>query len=255
MPVPTDTPVTYPFYTNEALKEGVFDRLVVAARKHIRDEYENGRIDKATYGASLIQLMEAAMTQSTQYLLGTLLLSEKARGQDLQNQKLEYELEFILPASYDKIIKEIAVLDKEIEKMAQEILVLKAEEDLKRAQITLTNKQIEKITAEISLMGKQEDKIDKEIEFMTAKIMTERANTEAGIADSGSLLGRQMQLLQAQRMGFAGDIQSKMAQLYAQYDGIYQTVQEVETGTTLNAPTISQIGEAEAVASSIMGIS
>lgn len=191
MAQPLDTPFTYPTYTNKAIDEGIFDQLMFAAKSHIHDEYKEGRIQADKYGEVYLGMLQAVLQNSTQYLLGLLLIDEKRRGIDLDNQIKEFQLEFMLP------------------------------------------KELEKITAEISLMAKQEQKIDKEIEFLSAKIMTERANTEAGIADPASLIGKQIALLTAQRIGFAGDLQSKIAKMYADYDAVYQSVQEVEGMTTL----------------------
>lgn len=234
MPTAKDTPQTYPNYTNLGLEEGVFDRLMLASKAHVQQEFEAGRINSAAYGNVFLGITEAAMQSATQYLLGMLLIDEKRRGQDLANQKAEYELEVLLPAQYDQLLAEIDKTRKEIEVM---------------------DKQIDKMTAEISLMGKQEDKLDKEIEFLSAKIKTERANTEAGIAAAGSLIGKQISLLTAQRMGFAGDIHTKTAKLYADYDAVYQSVQEVEGATTLSGSTSGAIGGATSIAGSIMALS
>lgn len=191
MPVPLDTPNTYPNFTNHGLGQGILDQLMIAVESHVEKQYDDGRIDSATYGQVYLGALEAAMTQATQYLLGHLLNDEKKRQLDLGNQKAEFEIEFMLPK-----------------------------------QLEMISKQIDKLTAEISLLGKQEDKIDKEIEFMTYKIMTERANTEAGIAEPGSLVGKQITLLFAQHIGFAGDIATKVGKLFADYDGIFETTQE-----------------------------
>lgn len=227
MPTALDTPQTYPTYTNKALDEGIFDQLMTAAGFHVEQEFKQGRIQADTYGQVYLGMLEAAMQNSTQYILGLLLIDEKRRGQDLANQKSEYELEFLLPAQLDKINKEIEVMDKQIDKM----------------------------DAEISLMGKQEEKLDKEIEFLTAKIMTERANTEAGIAAPGSLIGKQITLLTAQRLGFAGDIYTKVGKLWADYDAVFQSVQEVETSTNLSLPTVTELNNAKTVAAAINALS
>lgn len=233
MPTALDTPQTYPTYTNKAIDEGVFDQLMVAAHSHILSEYKAGRISAETYGQVYLGLIEAVLQNSTQYILGLLLIDEKRRGQDLANQKSEYELEVLLPDQHDKIRKEIDVMDKQIEKM----------------------------DAEISLMAKQEDKLDKEIEFLTAKIMTERANTEAGIAAPESLIGKQISLLTAQRLGFAGDLQVKIGKLYADYDAVYQSVQEVEADVTLKSGalagtelTVEKLETAETIADQIAAL-
>lgn len=243
----TDTPATYPGYTNLGLEEGVFDRLMLASHAHIHDEYSQGRITKETYGTVYLGLLESAMQASTQYLLGVLLIDEKKRAQDLANQKLEYELENILPleeelrrAQINKINAEISLMAKEEEKIDKELLVM--------------DKQIQKMDAEISLMAEQELKIQKEIAFLDAKIQTERANTEAGIAATGSLIGKQISLLTAQRMGFAGDVYAKMAKLEADYASVFQSVQEIETADVLNTTAAGRMTTANTVASSIMAL-
>lgn len=262
MPTALDTPMTYPSYTNLGLEEGVFDRLMLAAKAHINDEYTAGRINTASYGDVFLGTLESAMQNSTQFLLGVMLIDEKRRGADLANQKAEFELEVLLPLEENLKLKQIEKIDKDMEKIDAEISLMAVEEDLKEAQIVLTNKQVEKLTkdmakidAEISLMGKQETKIDKEIEYMTAKILTEQANTQAGIADSGSLIGKQISLLTAQRLGFAGDIETKLTKLYADYDSVFQSVQEIETATTLSAATTGQMAAAESIAASITALS
>jgi hypothetical protein len=216
MPTPQDTPQTYPNFTNHGLGEGILDQLMIAVEYHVNKQFDEGRIDSASYGQVYLGALEAAMTQATQFLLGQLLIDEKRRGQDLNNQKTEFEIEFMLPK-----------------------------------QLELITAQIAKIDAEISLLGKQEDKIDKEIEFLTYKILTERANTEAGIADDASLIGKQMTLLTAQRLGFAGDIQVKVGKLFADYDAVYQSTQEHVWETLNEDNTQSKLQVAEQLATAI----
>lgn len=209
-----DTPVTYPNFTNHGLGKGILDQMMEAVDFHVNSQFKDGRITSDTYGQVYLGALEAAMTQATQYMLGHLLIDEKKRGQDLANQKAVFELENMLPK-----------------------------------QLDLIDKQIEKITAEISLLGKQEDKIDKEIEFMTYKILTEKANTMDGIAAAGSLIGKQITLLTAQKYGFAGDLQAKVGKLYADYDAVYQSTQEVLEGITLSPDTTQlKLDEAEIIA-------
>lgn len=209
MPIATDTPQTYPNYTNRNLDDGVFEQLMAAVKHHVHQEFKDGRIQADQYASVYLGLTEACLTSSTQYLLGMLLLDEKRRGLDLANQKAEYELEEILPV------------------------------------------QLTKLLAEIDLINKQIEKIDKEMEFLDAKIMSERANTEAGIAAAGSLIGKQITLLTAQRMGFAGDIYTKVGKLWADYDAVYQSVQEVEASVNLSSSTQSELTNAKSVASAI----
>ena len=214
-----DTPSTYPGFTNLALGEGVFDQLMEAARHHIEEEFKQQRISSNDYSQVLLGTIESAMQNSTQYLLGLLLINEKQRGLDLANQKAEFELDFMLPAALLKIQAEISLIE------AQKLLI--------DAQIL---------------------KVGKEIEYMTAKILTERANTEGGLADADSLIGKQLALLTAQRIGFAGDIQLKASKMYADYDTMILTTLEPDNADVLPQTTIDHIDLAEGMAADIDAI-
>jgi hypothetical protein len=185
---------TYPQYTNLGLSEGVFDRLMIAIRSHLDIEYDGQRIRGDNYSKVYLGSIEAALGNSTQYLLGLLLIDEKQANLiaqtlnvEAETRQTDYETDFILP------------------------------------------QQLLKLIAETTLIETQILKILKEIEFLNAKIDTEIANVDgSGVADV-SVIGRQMSLLLAQRYGFAGDIQSKVAKLHGDYAAVWQSVQEDET--------------------------
>lgn len=177
---------TYPQYTNIALDEGLFDQIMAAVRHHIDIEWKNNRISGDKYAEVYLNAMQAALGNSTQYLLGILLLDEQA----------------------DKIRAEIELID-----------------------------------AQIELAEAQKEKIDKEIEFLEAKILSELANTDETIADPGSLIGRQTDLLRIQGLGFSGDLEAKAAKLHADYDSVFQSVQEVPEAATLSTNAINAIDD------------
>lgn len=271
MPTALDTPFTYPTYTNRSLDEGVFEQLMAAVKHHVQEEFKAGRIQADTYGQVYLGLTEAVLQNSTQYILGLLLIDEKRRGQDLSNQQAEYQLEVLLPLQAQELEEKIRqiiyttdfVLPAQVAKTNEETrqltyttdFVLPKEVEKMDSEISLMGKQEDKIDQEILLMVKQGEKLDKEIEFLTAKIMTERANVESGIADANSLIGKQMTLLTAQRLGFAGDIQTKVGKLYADFDVVWQSVQEDEGQITLSpATTQVKLAVAEDIASNIRAL-
>lgn len=205
--------ITAPHYTNKGLDEGIFDQLMIAIDYHLQREYKAARINGDGYSKVYLGSLEAALGNSTQYLLGLLLIDEK-RDQLLaqvdisaeQARQTAYETDFILPA---------------------QLLKLQAETKLLGEQYNLAVAQ----TA----------KVNKEIEFLTAKIQTELANTDELIADPGSLVGRQIDLLRIQGLGFAGDLESKAAKLNADYDAVFQSVQEVPDASSLAVNAIEGI--------------
>ena len=213
MPVDGSPTITYPHYTNKGLDEGLFDQLMVAVEYHLQKEYKAGRISGDTYHKVYLGSLESAMGNATQYLLGTLLIGEKRDQLNAQIElsqeqarQLAYETDFILPQTLLKLIEETALLVKQQE-----------------------------------LVDKQMLKIDKEIEFLTAKILSELANTDETIADANSLIGRQINLLRIQGLGFAGDLESKAAKINADYDAVFQSIQEAPDASTPGSNTITGV--------------
>ncbi len=188
-----DTP-TYPQYTNLALGDGLFDQLMATMKHHLRMEYDSQRIRGSEYAKVYLGSMESVLGNTTQYLLGILLIEQRKEQLELENRildldiiKLEYEIEHILP-----------------------LIKLKTQ-------------------AEVDLINAQISKINKEILFIDAKINTEIANVDGSGVTADSVVGRQTALLLAQKLGFAGDIESKVAKLHADYASVWQSVQEDET--------------------------
>lgn len=213
MPTEGSPTPTYPQYTNLALGDGLFDQLMSAIKHHLDIEFTSQRITGDSYSKVYLGSIEAVLGNTTQYLLGILLIDEK-RDQILaqmdvsreEARQTAYETDFILPAQLLKIQAETKLLG--------------AQYDLTVAQTAKTNK---------------------EIEFLTEKIKSESANTDETVADTGSLIGRQIDLLRIQGLGFAGDLEAKAAKLNADYDSVFQSVQEVPDASSLATNAIEGI--------------
>ena len=218
--------VTYPGFTSLGLREGLFDQLMIAMKAHIHEEYKQQRITSADYSRVFLGIMEAALTNTTQFLMAGLLLDlQKAKLEaeirliDLEGEKLRYEIDYMYPA--------------QLIKLQQEGLLIMAQIELAEAQILKTQAEIDKINAEILMLESQKllidaqiDKINQEILFLTAKIATEWANTKDDF-EPGSVIGRQTTLLKAQQLGFAGELHAKVSKLHGDYAAVYESVNEL----------------------------
>jgi hypothetical protein len=271
----------YPQYTNLRLGDGVFDQLMAASEEHINKQFDENRITGNEYSQLYLGNLQAVLNNSTQYLLGIMLLPEQRAKMtaetslvaiqeekveiekgllELEKEKLKYQIEQLFPLEKQK-------LELEVEKVRQEGLLIEAQIRKIDAEILhmleqqeLWDKQEDKIVAEIAylaaqeaMMLKQAEKIDKEIEFLGWKIETEQANTVAGVAQKDSLIGRQMSLLTAQKYGFAGDIEAKMAKLHADFQGVYESIHEPGIVSVLGTDAKGAIGRAVGIASDIQG--
>lgn len=238
---------TYPQFTNLALNEGLVDQLMTTVNHHLDKQYQKGRIAGADFAQVYVGSLSAVMQYSTQYLLGNLLIDE-------QKAKASAEIELI-EAQVKSAESQVSLTEMQVEKLRYEIENILP---LQVQQMELTNEKLREeislLTAQISLTGKQEDKIDQEILFMQAKVTTEQANTVAGVAEAESLIGLQKRLLSAQRLGFAGDIHIKHAQVLANFASVTQGVLEIPENIDLGAadPTaITALSSASSTAASI----
>ena len=270
---------TYPQYTNLGLGKGTFDQLMEAVKHHLDTQFNLNRITGPQYAEVYIASLQAAMQASTQYLMGILFADQQRdkivaetslitkqeekvdaeiRLVDLEEDKFRYEMEHILPLRKQELEATIANLTKQGQLIDKQIEKIDADMDHLDAQESLWAKQELKIQAEIDNLVKQGQLIDQqilkmqaEVLLMNAKVVTERANTEAGVADSNSLIGKQLSLLTAQKYAFAGDIRVKCAKMEADYANVIMTVLEPPGQTSLIGEIKSIYGKAETVAGQI----
>jgi hypothetical protein len=200
----TNTTATYPQYTNLALNEGLFDQLMATVKYHLDKEYDGHRIRGDAYSKVYLGSMEAVMGNTTQYLLGVMLIKEQKAQLELENELLElkkeelrFKIDFVYPLEVQKLEQELLLIIAQVDKIAQEIL------------------------------------------FIIQKVKTETANTDGSDVTEDSVVGRQVALLRTQKLGFAGDIEAKVAKMHNDYAGIFQTVQEVPEAANTNADTIT----------------
>ena len=244
---------TFPAFTNLALGDGLLDQLMATVKEHVQEEFKAQRITGGEYAKVYLGAMEAVLANSTQYLLGVLLYEqqkEKIEAEikllDLEGEKLRYEIDYMYPA--------------QLIKLQQEGLLIEAQVALAEANIIKTEAEIRKIEAEILMLETQKEliaaqilKINAEIDFIEAKIQTELANTTENFT-SGSVIGRQTTLLQAQQLGFAGDLHHKVSKLHADYQSVWQSVNELDTAESALLQGEATGADAAGVADSIEGL-
>lgn len=77
----------------------------------------------------------------------------------------------------------------------------------------LLEQQVLKAQVEKDILLATQDKTEQEVLLLTQKVLTERAQVEAGIADPTSVIGRQNALYAAQTEGFVRDAEQKAANI------------------------------------------
>jgi len=181
--------------------DGMFDDLMEAVNIQLGAQFDLGRITGSDYAKVYLSAMQAAMQNAVQYVLtrqeadkkadlldkqilsevaNTLLIEAQTRLTEAQKETEEVREENV---EADTALKGSQKLNVEADTNLKE-----ADIDLKVEQLALTQEQIEKITAEKELLAQ--------------KKVTEQAQTQSGVADADSVLGKQIALYDEQSKGF-----------------------------------------------------
>jgi hypothetical protein len=202
--------------TNDDLTTGVvggpgtFDVVMESMKAHLKEEYDRGRITGAEYSKTYISLTTAALSTSTQYLLGRDQAYWSAIMTQLQARRAEIE------AVTARV--QLAVTKAELQ-MAY-FGAQKSEADFALTKMQLANadgqyelilKQLDQATAQTSMIGKQEE----QVVYQTANILPEQKRQT--IYQTDFILKSQYEtseynldnLLPAQRDGLLKDVATK----------------------------------------------
>ncbi len=256
---------------------GAFDVLMKACRGHLMREYEAGRITGNEYTKTYIAMMEAAMANASQFVLGryqAFWMAQKSQidaitgRAELEKQKLEvaslriqantakadyaksimslalaeiehdksqYELTFILPKQLDKMTGEITLLTTQNLKLTAETLltdkqVLKVEADTTQtaAQTQLICKQKENVEAKTLNEPKKGKLLDEQVESTRAQTLDTRTD---GATVTGAI-GKQKDLYTQQITAYKRDSEIKAARIFSDAWITQKTIDEGLTAPT-----------------------
>lgn len=228
---------------------GVFDRLMIAAKAHLDAEFKKGTIKGAEYSQVYLGQLQAAMTASLQFL------AFQAKT-DLEAQLLQAQIDQtkaqtdLINAQIDNAKLSDGLTNAQIDKTKAEVDLTKQQTANALAQAALIPKQGEQIDAEVCLLKAQYDntvqttqRVSKETDLMAQKIVTEKAQTMSLGVDDNSVVGRQKALYKAQTDGFARDAEQKAATALIQTWSTRRMTDDgvsANTDNRLDDPTIGQ---------------
>lgn len=178
------TPITIEELTEGKIDgNGVFDSLMRSINAHLLNEYTKDRIDGNSYGEVYLGSIQAAISQSIQFLLSKDKSSLDAALIEAQTRKIDAEIGLIA------IQKQIA----EIEKDKTEAEIRKINQDIAFSQAQQKNIEAEnqKIIAEVDLALANAKIAEKQLIVMDSTIA--RAEKEVELIDAE--LARQPTLL------------------------------------------------------------
>jgi len=258
---------------------GAFDVLMTAVEKHVEAEYKKGRIKGGDYATVYLGAMQSVMDRALQMLLQQQradqeaellreqILTEQLKQTQLTAQTAQIEQQTSnLTAEALNIPKQGAVLDAQAAVQEQQKLNLVAEKLQTDAQTALVDQQTTnaitentvlvaqecKLRGEYDLIMEQKLKTVAETALLMQKKVTEQAQTSGTGVGPDSVIGKQIQLYDAQRKGYLRDAEQKAAKLLVDTWNVRKTMDDTTLADGTN--NLSDVKVGDAVRTMLQGV-
>lgn len=193
---------------------GVLDVLLSTMRLHLGSQYEKERIRGPEYATVYLGAYTATLEQAISFMLAKerqglelqLLTAQEAQIRD-QMTKTPYEIQLMEA--------QIRHLDKQADLVDKQILLADAQLKLATKDLDLKQKQIDLAAQQLLLAQEQLKQAQAQTDFYKQKAITEKAQTESGVAKPGSVIASQIDLMKAQEDGYQRNAEQQAAQIWA----------------------------------------
>lgn len=186
---------------------GVLDQMLATMRVHLGEQFEKERIQGTEYAEVYLGAFQSTLAAAIQFLL-----ARRKLGLDLKLQEAQISLttaqEEQIRAEMQKIPYEIQALQKQLELAEKQIAQADKQLELTEAQIQVQLKQLD-------LMAEQLEQAKAQTAYYEQRTITEKAQTQAGVAATGSVIGTQVALMNKQADGYDRNAEQQAAQIWA----------------------------------------
>ncbi len=231
--------ITVGDFTTETLDgTGVFDVMMRSVQAHVVNEGQSGRITGTEYANVYLGSLQTAMTHGMELLFGKDKLTLELQMLEIQRDRAQIEKETaevqqaLMQAQVSKIGVEMELAELEKLKItadtaridAQSALLARQEANGEKEGLVL-DAQACKLKAEYDLILQQVAKAAEETGLLAQKTVSEQAQTQ-NVADETSVIGRQLNLYQAQADGFQRNAEQKAAKIMVDTWNVRRTTDE-----------------------------
>lgn len=241
---------------------GVLDQMLATMRVHLGEQFEKERIQGTEYAEVYLGAFQSTLAAAIQFLL-----ARRKLGLDLKLQEAQISLtatqEEQIRAEMQKVPLEMAQitaqtslataqedqLRAEMQKIPYEIQALQKQLELADKQIAQADKQLELTQAQIQVQLKQLDLMAEQLEqakaqtaYYEQRTITEKAQTSAGVAATGSVIGTQVALMNKQADGYDRNAEQQAAQILANTWNVRRQTDEDTSANTTNKLDDSSVG-------------
>ena len=213
---------------------GVLDQMLATMRVHLGEQFDKERIQGTEYAEVYLGAFQSTLAAAIQFLL-----ARRKLGLDLKLQEAQISLtttqEDQIRAEMQKIPYEIQALQKQLELADKQIAQADKQLELTEAQIQVQLKQLD-------LMAEQLEQAKAQTAYYEQRTITEKAQTSAGVAATGSVIGTQIALMNKQADGYDRNAEQQAAQILANTWNVRRQTDEDTQANTTNKLDDASVG-------------
>lgn len=213
---------------------GVLDQMLATMRVHLAEQFDKERIQGTEYAEVYLGAFQSTLAAAIQFLL-----ARRKLGLDLKLQEAQISLttaqEEQIRAEVQKIPYEIQALQKQLELADKQIAQADKQLELTEAQIQVQLKQLD-------LMAEQLEQAKAQTAYYEQRTITEKAQTSAGVAATGSVIGTQVALMNKQADGYDRNAEQQAAQIITNTWNVRRQTDEDTSANTTNKLDDASVG-------------
>lgn len=214
---------------------GVLDQMLATMRVHLAEQFDKERIQGTEYAEVYLGAFQSTLAAAIQFLL-----ARRKLGLDLKLQEAQISLttaqEEQIRAEMQKIPYEIQALQKQLELADKQIAQADKQLELTQAQIQVQLKQLD-------LMAEQLEQAKAQTAYYEQRTITEKAQTQAGVAATGSVIGTQITLMNKQADGYDRNAEQQAAQIWANTWNVRRQTDEDTIADSTNRLSDADLGK------------
>lgn len=214
---------------------GVLDQMLATMRVHLGEQFDKERIQGTEYAEVYLGAFQSTLAAAIQFLL-----ARRKLGLDLKLQEAQISLttaqEDQIRAEMQKIPYEIQALQKQLELADKQIAQADKQLELTEAQIQVQLKQLD-------LMAEQLEQAKAQTAYYEQRTITEKAQTQAGVAATGSVIGTQITLMNKQADGYDRNAEQQAAQIWANTWNVRRQTDEDTIADSTNHLSDADLGK------------
>lgn len=221
---------------------GVLDKMLETMRVHLGDQFEKERIRGPEYATVYLGAFQATLQAAIEFLL-----AKQKQGLEL---KLLEGQGALVQAQEDQIRAEMQKIPLEMAQITAQTNLIIKQTELADKQLAQADKQLELLEAQVQVQLKQLDLMAEQLEqakaqtaYYEQRTITEKAQTQAGVAATGSVIGTQIALMNKQADGYDRNAEQQAAQIMANTWNVRRQTDEDTQANSTNLLDDSTLGK------------